>query len=125
MRKLQPLALALSACALLLGALIVRGQDPAKVSKAHIEKLNNDQVQVLEFHSRPGDKTPMHSHRWNVVYVVQGGKERFTSADGKSQEREFKAGEVLWREPSSHSSENVGTTELIAVIVELKNAPKK
>ena len=34
--------------------------------------------------SKPGDKEPMHSHRQNVVYIVQGGKERFTLSDGQA-----------------------------------------
>lgn len=96
-------------------------QDPSKVApQAFAEKVNNDHVQVFEYHSKPGDKEPMHSHRANVVYVVQGGKERFTLPDGKTQEREFKTGEVIWREASTHAVENIGTTEMKAIIVELK-----
>jgi quercetin dioxygenase-like cupin family protein len=114
-------------CALVLGvALAARAQDPSKVSpKSFTEKLNNDQVQVFEYHSNPGDKEPMHSHRQNIVYIVQGGKERFTLPDGKTQEREFKTGEVLWRDPVTHSVENIGTTEMRALIVELKGPAEK
>ncbi len=33
---------------------------------------------------------------------------------------EFKTGDTLWREPVTHSAENIGTTQLHAIIVELK-----
>jgi quercetin dioxygenase-like cupin family protein len=101
-------------------------QDPSKVApQAFTEKLNNARVQVFEYHSKPGDKEPMHSHRANVVYVIQGGKERFTLPDGKTEEKEFKSGDVIWREASTHAVENIGTTELRGLIVELKGgAPK-
>jgi len=105
---------------------IVLAQDPSKVApNGFAEKLNNDRVQVFEYHSKPGDKEPMHSHRANIVYVIQGGKERFTLPDGKTQEREFKTGEVLWREATTHSVENIGTTEMRALIVELKAPGEK
>ena len=110
---------------LVVATTVLWAQDPSKVSKAFTEKVNNDQVQVFEYHSKPGDKEAMHSHRANVVYVVQGGKERFTTPDGKTQEREFKTGEVIYRDATTHSVENIGTTEMRAVIVEVKAAPKK
>ena len=114
-------------CAVALGlATAARAQDPSQVApKAFAEKLNNDQVQVFEYHSKPGDKEPMHSHRQNIVYVVQGGKERFTATDGKTTEREFKAGVVIWRDATTHSVENIGTTEMKALIVELKGPSGK
>lgn len=114
-------------CALAFGvAAAASAQDPSKVApQAFAEKLNNAHVQVFEYHSKPGDKEPMHSHRAKVVYVIQGGKERFTLPDGKTEEKEFKTGDVIWREASKHSVENIGTTEMRALIVELKGgAPK-
>jgi beta-alanine degradation protein BauB len=123
-RKAIPLV-SLCAPAFLLST-IVLAQDPSKVApKGFTEKLDNDRVQVFEYHSKPGDKEPMHSHRANIVYVIQGGKERFTLPDGKTQEREFKTGEVLWREATTHSVENIGTTEMRALIVELKGPGEK
>jgi quercetin dioxygenase-like cupin family protein len=120
-----PRLLLVCAFALALAA-AAAAQDPSKVApQAFTEKLNNAQVQVFEYHSKPGDKEPMHSHRANVVYVIQGGKERFTLPDGKTEEKEFKSGDVIWREASTHAVENIGTTEMRSLIVELKSgAPK-
>lgn len=127
MRGHKRLAGYLFVCAPVLAlAAAALAQDPSKVApKAFTEKINNDQVQVFEYHSKPGDKEPMHSHRQNVVYVLQGGKERFTLPDGKTEEREFKTGDVIWRDPSTHAVENIGTTEMRALIVELKAAKPK
>ena len=117
---------AIAAAGSLLLAAAALAQDRSKVSpQSFVEKLNNDDVQVFEYHSKPGDKEPMHSHRTNVVYVLKGGKERFTMPDGKVQEREFKDGEVIFRDPVTHSVENIGTTEMRALIVELKGKETK
>lgn len=122
MRRLRASAriLFLGATALVLAAFLP-AQDPSRAAPDRFtEKLDNDRVQVFEDHSKPGEKEPMHSHRANVVYVIQGGKVRFTLPDGRTQEREFKAGEVIWREATTHAVENIGTTEIRSLIVELK-----
>jgi quercetin dioxygenase-like cupin family protein len=36
-------------------------------------------------------------------------------------EAELKSGDVLWRDPQTHWIENVGTTTLQFILVELKN----
>lgn len=111
-------------CAAAIGAASAAyGQDPAKVApRAFTQKIDNADVQVFEYSSKPGDKEAMHSHRANVVYVAQGGKLRFTMPDGKTQEAEFKAGDCVFRAAGAHSVENIGTTEMKAVVVELKHA---
>lgn len=40
--------------------------------------------------------------------------------DGKSSETRVKAGEVLWRENTTHTGENIGATEARALAIELK-----
>ena len=62
----------------------------------------------------------MHSHPANVVYVVAGGKLRFTSPDGKSQDMELNTGETMYREPTTHAVENIGKTNIKALLIELK-----
>jgi hypothetical protein len=62
----------------------------------------------------------MHSHPANVVFVIEGGKLRITTSDGKTSEVEFKTGDTIWRQPVTHAAENIGTTRFHAIIVELK-----
>ena len=107
--------------AFFLTAQSVSAQDPLKVApNAFKERLNNAQVNVLEYMSKPGDKEPMHSHPDILIYVIQGGKLKSTTPDGKSQVVEYKTGDVVWRPALNHSIENVGTTELKALLVEVK-----
>jgi len=101
--------------------LSAKAQDPVKVaSQAFKEKLNNAKVRVLEYHSKPGDKEARHSHSAAVIYVISGGKFKFTTPDGRSEEVEYRTGDVVWREAVAHSGENIGTTEIHAILVEMK-----
>jgi quercetin dioxygenase-like cupin family protein len=103
-----------------------RAQDPVKVAPEHFKVLlDNDQVRVLEFHGKPGDKIPMHSHPNYFVYSSLTGKTKYTYPDGKTEERETKAGEVSWRNAETHASENVGTGEAHSLLVEIKVPAKK
>ena len=111
---------------LVLATMSAKAQDPVKAApQAFKERLNNDRVRVLEYHSKPGDKEAMHSHSDVVIIVVNGGKLKSTTADGKSTEVEYKTGDVLWREAVTHSGENIGTTEMHSILVEMKAAKKK
>lgn len=102
-----------------------QAQDPVQAApQAFTEKIDNDHVRVLEYRSKPGTKEAMHSHAAAVIYVISGGKFRSTTADGKTQEIEYKTGDVAWREALTHSGENIGTTEMRALIVEIKAANK-
>jgi hypothetical protein len=44
---------------------------------------------------------------------------RFTSADGGAAEAEIPAG-ALWRPSETHAVDNIGTTDIWAIAVELK-----
>ncbi|MDP9122481.1 MAG: cytoplasmic protein [Acidobacteriota bacterium] len=83
-------------------------------------KFENERIRVLEIVSNPGDRELQHSHPANILYLSTGGKLRITTADGQSKDVEFKTGDTPWREPVTHSAENIGTTQLHAIIVELK-----
>ena len=101
-------------------------QDPAKVSpKTHKALLENDQVRVLDVRVQPGQKVPMHSHPAYVVYALSDFKVKFTYPDGKAAELDGKAGEAMWREAETHAAENVGTTELHVLNIELKGPSKR
>ncbi len=124
MNRLKLLSVGVAACllAFLAGYRVAPAQDPAQVNAKLVHvKLENSRVRVLEAILQPGDKEQPHSHPAYVTYVVAGGKIRNHLADGKTTEAELKTGDVLFREPLTHWSENVGTTPLQVVLVELKN----
>jgi quercetin dioxygenase-like cupin family protein len=104
----------------------VSGQDPAVVNSKTIKvKFENERVRVLEAELPPGVKEQVHSHPAYVIYVLAGGKVRNYAADGKTTETELKTGEVLYREPLTHAAENIGTTTMHFILVELKTSPSR
>jgi quercetin dioxygenase-like cupin family protein len=101
---------------------IASAQDTLLVNPDSVKlKFENDRVRVLESILLPGGKEKMHSHPSYVVYVIKGGKVRIHGADGKTTETELKTGDVIYREPVTHWGENIGTTEIDEILVELKS----
>jgi quercetin dioxygenase-like cupin family protein len=101
------------------------GQDPVKTSPNYYKVLlENDQVRVLEWRLKPGEKEAMHSHPPGVVYELSPSKLRITSPDGKTEEISGAAGETFWRGPTTHAIENIGDTEGHAIAIDVKSAAK-
>ena len=97
-------------------------QDPLVVNPSTIVlKLENSRMRVLEATLKPGDQEKTHSHPAYVVYVIAGGKVRNHASDGTVTDGEFKTGDVIYRDPLTHWAENIGTTTIRLVLVELKN----
>jgi quercetin dioxygenase-like cupin family protein len=72
----------------------------------------------VEYTPRQGDRTPVHSHPATVVYVIKGGKVRFTMQDGFTRDVELKSGDALLRPPVTHTDEALEDVEVI--LVEIK-----
>ena len=124
MRPTKSLGMAIAAGLLLLLALAkgTPAQDPAVVNAKTIwVKLENSRVRVLEAVLKPGDKENLHSHPAYVIYVIDGGKVRTHAVDGTTNETELKAGDTIYRDPVTHWAENIGTTTIRLVLVELKS----
>jgi quercetin dioxygenase-like cupin family protein len=105
-----------------LAAGTVWAQDPVKVAPKNFKVLlENDHVRVLDFHSKAGEKIPMHSHPGYVAYSIVGsGKTTFTFPDGKTTEVPARAGQATWRDAETHATEYAGQGETHVVLVELK-----
>jgi len=114
----------MAAFVLIVPAASVRAQDPAVVQSKTVKvKFENEKVRVLEAILPAGVKEQVHSHPAYVIYVQTGGKVRNYAADGKITETELKDGDVLYRDPLTHAAENIGTTTMHMILVELKTAP--
>ena len=95
------------------------GQDAMRYGVKHLTVLAEDQkVRVLRYAPSKGDKTPMHSHPSAVVYVLKGGRVKYTLPDGSTKISELKTGEALIRPPVTHSDEALDDVE--AILVEIK-----
>jgi quercetin dioxygenase-like cupin family protein len=107
------------------GSVVNVATDQAKVAKKMTKVvLNNEYVRVMKVTIKPGGKLPLHSHPNFVVIYPDAGKARVTLQDGKSQDMDIPARSVRYNNAVSHSNENIGTTTVIAYVVELKTAAK-
>jgi beta-alanine degradation protein BauB len=114
--------LAMSGLLLLAGSRAVSAQDPAVVNAKTVKvKMENERVRVLEAILQPGEREQLHSHLSYVTYVIAGGTVRNHIADGKTAEAELKTGDVLYRDAVIHWAENIGTTPIHLILVELKS----
>jgi len=121
---------------LLLGALVAAfgcalatrasAQDPVRLlPDVYKVILDNCQLRVMDYHLKVGQKEPMHSHPAGVfVYFFTDAKLRVTLADGKAAEATNRARDTIWREPVTHVAENIGPTEVHALLVEPKHTCK-
>ena len=113
-----------AAVALVGAAVILQAQDAAKVDAKHYTvAFENDQVRVLKVHYGAGEKSAMHSHPNTVAVFLTDAKGRFTFADGKTQDFNPKAGDVIWNDAKVHLPENTGDKAWDVILVELKGTP--
>jgi quercetin dioxygenase-like cupin family protein len=96
-------------------------QDYAKVMPNDVKVIiDNDRVRVLDVIHRPGAKEPMHSHPAYVSVFLTAARTKTTLPDGKTFDKVFKAGDVVFREAITHQVENVGTADQHIIVIELK-----
>ena len=95
--------------------------DPTKSSPANYELLfENDRVRVLRMHLPAGERDNQHSHQDETVYFLAGGKARIYLLDGQAVEADLPDGHVMWHEAWTHTVENIGSSDITAIIVENK-----
>lgn len=95
--------------------------DPTKVSPANYKVLlENGHVRVLQMSLNAGESDKMHSHPPETVYFIKGGKVNIHLPDGKIVSAEIPDGHVMWHEAWTHRVENVGASNVRAIIVESK-----
>ncbi|HKY27992.1 MAG TPA: hypothetical protein VJM12_08605 [Pyrinomonadaceae bacterium] len=111
-------------CFFCLTAVSALAQDAVKADPKHYTvEFENDQVRVLRIKYGPHEKSVMHSHPAGVVVMVTDMNTKFTLADGKTEVREGKAGQVQPAEEGIHLPENLSDKPFEAILVELKPKP--
>jgi quercetin dioxygenase-like cupin family protein len=102
----------------------IADDDPVKIAPKNYKViLENDEVRVLDFTGKAGDKIPMHFHPDHTAYVLKPGKAVFTS-DGKPTEIDMKEGQALFVKAGNHTVE-VKTGNPHVIIVEMKEEMMK
>ena len=95
--------------------------DPVQSSPANYTVLlETDRFRMLEMKVPAGQKDEVHSHPSEAVYFIRGGKARVHLSDGSTMEAEFPDGGVMEHGEWTHQVENIGDTDVHAIIFELK-----
>ena len=96
--------------------------DPINVDPRHYKvEFENNQVRVTRVKIGPGETVPLHEHKLNrVVVYLTGQNVRATTADGKVETLQHKAGEVSWGGAMKHTETNLSKEPFEVVVVELK-----
>jgi uncharacterized protein (DUF2147 family) len=92
-----------------------KGQSATKVL------FENEKFRVVETRAKPGEKNEMKARSDRVIYSFNAGKSRVYYPDGKTEDVEFKAGEVRFRKADKSQSENnIGKTENRNLVITAK-----
>ena len=95
--------------------------DPVAVSPQYYKVLlDSNHVRVLEYRLGPGRREPMHAHPDYLVYFFGEARLRAAYPDGHTSEAVVTAGETVYRKGLSHSVENIGETDVHALLIELQ-----
>ncbi len=97
--------------------------DPVQSSPNNYKVLlENDHVRVLEMTLKAGETDQVHSHPDETAYFIKGGKVKIHLPDGGVMEADLPDGHVMWHEEWTHRVQNVGTSDVHAIVVETKQA---
>lgn len=104
-------------------------QDAVKADPKHYKvESENARVRILRVKYAPHEKSVMHRHPATVAVFLTDGKVKFTYPNGRTEEREIKAGQAVWNPATRHQPENVTDTDMEVIVIEFKvrrPAPKK
>ena len=101
----------------------------AAAPEHHRVLFENEHVRVLDARVSPGEHVPLHTHRWpSVAYTISSGDfvrfdgEGKTTLDSRSSGVMVDPGSAMWLPPlEPHAVQNVGATEVRAIVVEIKD----
>ena len=83
--------------------------DPVKADSRHYTvEFENDKVRVVRIKYGAKEKSVMHSHPESISVFLNDCKAKFTYPDGKSENIEARAGQVMHMDAFDHDPENLG-----------------
>ncbi|WP_316820516.1 cupin domain-containing protein [Pedobacter gandavensis] len=126
MKTVKMISTALLLSLFLMFSTAVRAQDPMKVATNAYKRvvLENDKVRVMEVEIAPNDSVPWHSHPDHFIYALSDGKLEITAKGAAPVISEFKAGDAMFVEATTHMAKNIGDTTVKLLVTELKHNKK-
>jgi quercetin dioxygenase-like cupin family protein len=95
--------------------------DPVKLDpEHHLVPLENDRVRVLRTILEPHLKSPMHEHPAYVVVYLTELHTTMLLGDGRVVDNPRRPGDLAWRDPLKHQTENIGDHTAVEIQIELK-----
>ena len=95
--------------------------DPVKLDpEHHLVPIENDRVRVLRTILEPHVKSPMHEHPAYVVVYLTELHTTMLLDDGRIVDNPRHAGDLAWRNPLKHQTENMGDKTAMEIQIELK-----
>jgi quercetin dioxygenase-like cupin family protein len=95
--------------------------DPMNVDPQHHSVLfENDRVRALRTVLEPHLRGPMHAHPHYVVVYLTVLHTTMTLPDGRKVDNPRQPGDVAWRDPLQHITENIGEKTAVEIQIELK-----
>ena len=97
--------------------------DPLRVAPNKYKVVfENDRVRVLAFHGRPNEKWGLHAHPDAVVISLSEYTVRNVIVGAEPTVRQGTPGDVAWSPAKLHTGENIGSTDMDCILVELKES---
>ena len=95
--------------------------DPAQVDANHYKvELETDDVRVLRASYGAHEKSEMHAHPPLIAVMLTDGSLRMSYPDGRTEEINAKAGDVMNMPAMVHCPENLSDAPFQAILIELK-----
>lgn len=96
--------------------------DAVKLDPKHNEVLlENSRMRVVRIYFAPGESGPIVDKRPRVIVVLTNSHATVTLPDGHSEVRDAKAGSIYFGNPGRQATNNIGSTPLENIVVELKS----
>jgi quercetin dioxygenase-like cupin family protein len=96
-------------------------KDAATEDPQHYKvESENDHARVLRCTYGPHERSKMHGHGPHVAIALTDARFRFTYPDGRTEERQFKAGDSILVDAVEHLPENIGDQPARVILVEIK-----
>lgn len=94
--------------------------DPIEASPNEYKLLlDGDKARIVEMRLPAGTIDTEHSHPHEFVYFIKGGKVRIHVGE-EQMELDIPDGHSMQHEPWTHRVENIGDTDIFAILFEMK-----